>query len=87
MSPSRSEEGCHGSEAHGQGRPGDGRIQGIGAATARQLAAEGTRVALTYHRERARAEAIVAEIEQAGGEALCAALDLDDLESVQGCRG
>ncbi|WAS90010.1 SDR family NAD(P)-dependent oxidoreductase [Nannocystis punicea] len=60
-----------------------GGSQGIGRAVALQLAAEGVRVALTFHSERARAEQLVREIEQAGGEALAIEMDLASLDSVR----
>ncbi len=47
-----------------------GGSQGIGAAIARRAAAAGYAVALTYQSNRAMAEAVVADIEAAGGEAL-----------------
>ena len=52
-----------------------GGSRGIGAATARALAAGGWPVALTYRSGEDAARAVVAEIEAAGGRA--AALDLD----------
>jgi 3-oxoacyl-[acyl-carrier protein] reductase len=59
-----------------------GGSQGIGAATARLLAREGARVALTYRSRGDLADALVADIERDGGEAVALALDLDDLDSV-----
>ena len=46
-----------------------GGSRGIGAATARLAAAEGYQVAVNYRTARAAAEAVVAEIETAGGRA------------------
>ena len=51
---------------------------GIGAAVCRQLAAGGAHVALTYHRNKDKAEAAAATIRAAGREALIAAVDLND---------
>lgn len=48
----------------------------IGRAVALRLAAEGARVAVHYHRSRAEADAVVAEISAAGGEAIGVAADL-----------
>ncbi len=53
---------------------GGGR--GIGAATARLAAAEGARVAVHYRARRDAAEALVAEIAAAGGEAAAFAADV-----------
>lgn len=58
-----------------------GSTAGIGAATVRQLAAEGARVAV-HGRNRERAEAIAAEIRDAGGEAITV---LGDLSRKDGC--
>lgn len=55
-----------------------GGSQGIGRAIAVQLAAEGAKVALTYHSKRALADGVVAEIAAAGGEAIALPLSLDD---------
>jgi len=54
-----------------------GASSGIGAATARRLAANGSSVALVARR-RARLEALAAEIEQAGGSALVVEADVTD---------
>jgi NAD(P)-dependent dehydrogenase (short-subunit alcohol dehydrogenase family) len=48
----------------------------IGRHLALRLAAEGARLAVHYHRSRPEAEAVVAEITAAGGEAFCIAADL-----------
>jgi len=61
-----------------------GSSQGIGRAAALLLASEGARVAVTYHRERDRALAVVEEIGKGGGEAIAAQLDLASTDSV--CR-
>ncbi len=55
---------------------GGGR--GIGAATARLLAARGNRVVINYVRNEAAAEGVVAEIREAGGEALALRADVGD---------
>ncbi len=47
-----------------------GASKGIGAAVARQLAAEGARVVVNYSTSREGAEKVVADIEKAGGEAI-----------------
>jgi NAD(P)-dependent dehydrogenase (short-subunit alcohol dehydrogenase family) len=53
---------------------GGGR--GIGAATARLAAAQGWEVAVNYRSNRARAEAVVAEIKTAGGKAIAYRADI-----------
>lgn len=58
-----------------------GAASGIGAATARRLAASGARVALLARR-RERIEALAAEIGAAGGEALAVAADVTLPESI-----
>jgi NAD(P)-dependent dehydrogenase (short-subunit alcohol dehydrogenase family) len=47
-----------------------GGSRGIGAAIAKRLAADGAKVAITYSRSKDRADAVVAEIQQAGGNAV-----------------
>jgi 3-oxoacyl-[acyl-carrier protein] reductase len=47
-----------------------GGSRGIGAATVRRLAADGASVAFTYSRSAEKAQALVAEIQAAGGRAL-----------------
>lgn len=59
-----------------------GASQGIGRATALLLGAEGANVAITYHRQHEKAQAVVDSIEQAGGTALAVPLELASLESV-----
>ncbi len=63
-----------------------GAGSGIGQAAARALAAAGARVAVTELPDRLeRAEATVAEIQAAGGEALPVPLDVRDLASITEC--
>lgn len=58
-----------------------GASRGIGAATARKLAAAGASVALTYHRSKDAAEMVVADIEAAGGRAAAFRADAADPSS------
>ena len=67
----------------------DGRVaivtggsRGIGAATARKLAADGARVVVNYARAAAAAAAVVQEIQTAGGEATAVQADVSDREQV-----
>ncbi len=53
-----------------------GASRGIGAATARLAAARGYAVCVNYLKNRAAAEAVVAEIESAGGQAIAVAADV-----------
>jgi 3-oxoacyl-[acyl-carrier protein] reductase len=55
-----------------------GASRGIGAAVARRLAAEGARVWVNYMGSRERAEALVAEIADAGGSANAVQADVSD---------
>jgi len=55
-----------------------GGSRGIGAAIARRLAEEGAAVAITYRDAQAQAEAVVAAIEAAGGQALALRADLSE---------
>ena len=59
----------------------------IGAAIARQLAAQGLHVIVHANRKLAEAEATVAEIHASGGSAEAFALDLTDLEKAQTVLG
>ncbi|MEY9858046.1 NADP-dependent 3-hydroxy acid dehydrogenase YdfG [Catenulispora sp. GAS73] len=59
-----------------------GASSGIGAATARQLAAEGFRVVLVARRKE-RVEALAADIAEIGGTAEAVALDVTDVEAVK----
>ncbi len=60
-----------------------GGSRGIGAATALRLAADGAAVALTYLSRKDRAEQVVKEIEQAGGQAWAIRADSADPEEVR----
>src|SRR5262249_17389631 len=55
-----------------------GASRGIGAATARALAAEGWAVGVNYRRDRTGAESVVASIEDGGGRALALGADVSD---------
>ena len=59
-----------------------GASKGIGAATARVLARHGAKVAVSYASGKERAEAVVAEIVAAGGEAIAVGGDVRDADSV-----
>lgn len=61
-----------------------GASRGIGAATARHFAAEGAAVLLNYARSTDRAEALAAEIRDAGGHASLLQADVSDPEAVAG---
>lgn len=61
-----------------------GSSRGIGADTARYLAAAGAKVAINYRNKEARARKLVAEITDAGGEAIAIGADLTDAESTAG---
>jgi 3-oxoacyl-[acyl-carrier protein] reductase len=56
-----------------------GASRGIGAAIARAVAADGWPVGVGYRSDQAAADAVVAEIEAAGGRALAVAGDIADL--------
>jgi NAD(P)-dependent dehydrogenase (short-subunit alcohol dehydrogenase family) len=59
----------------------------VGRQLALRLAAEGAKLAVHYHRSRAEADAVAAEIAGAGGEACCVAADLTrhaDIETLFG---
>jgi NAD(P)-dependent dehydrogenase (short-subunit alcohol dehydrogenase family) len=53
-----------------------GASRGIGAATAKMAARQGYRVAINYASDRKAAEAVAAEVERAGGEALIVKADV-----------
>lgn len=59
-----------------------GSSRGIGADTARYLAAAGASVVVNYRSKAPRAEKVVAEIAAAGGRAIAVAADLTDATSV-----
>lgn len=60
-----------------------GASGGIGAATARILAAEGTSVVVAYHRGAEAAEAVAADVRAAGAQAWCVSLDMSDASDVE----
>ncbi len=60
-----------------------GASRGIGEATAKLLAMHGARVAVHYFRGRADAEAVVADIQHNGGEAVALQADLADGPAVE----
>jgi enoyl-[acyl-carrier protein] reductase III len=59
-----------------------GASRGLGAATARRLAAMGAEVVLTYRKQQEEAEAVAASIAEAGGVAHVRHLDAGDIQSV-----
>lgn len=59
-----------------------GASRGIGAATARRLAAEGAAVAVNYNASEGEARRVVAAIELAGGRAIPVRADVTDREQV-----
>lgn len=61
----------------------NGGSRGIGAATARRLAREGASVAIGYQSSQLAAEALVAEIEAAGGRAFAIRADASDAAAIQ----
>ncbi|WP_327128727.1 SDR family oxidoreductase [Streptomyces sp. NBC_01727] len=60
-----------------------GASSGIGAATARLLAARGTRVVVNYLRSSKSAEEVVAGIEAAGGQAMAVRADVREAAAVE----
>lgn len=60
-----------------------GSSRGVGAATAKLLAAEGANVVVNYRQKAPRANKVVAEIEAAGGRAIAVGADLTDADSVR----
>jgi 3-oxoacyl-[acyl-carrier protein] reductase len=60
-----------------------GASRGIGSAVAERLARDGFTVIVNYSESAAPAEALVHEIEQAGGRALAAKADISDADSVR----
>ncbi|MEX6508144.1 3-oxoacyl-ACP reductase family protein [Jiella sp. M17.18] len=71
----------HGMDFHGKTALVTGGSRGIGAAIARTLAARGASVAITYSSSRGSAEAVVRDIETAGGTAFAIEADLADARS------
>jgi NAD(P)-dependent dehydrogenase (short-subunit alcohol dehydrogenase family) len=61
-----------------------GASRGIGAATARLAAGRGYHVCVNYRANQAAAEAVVEEIERAGGRAIAVAADVSDEKDVVG---
>ncbi|MEM7682887.1 MAG: SDR family oxidoreductase [Planctomycetota bacterium] len=59
-----------------------GGSRGIGAATAKRLAAEGAHVAVNYAGSQGRAEQVVADIQAAGGKAFAVQADVSDPAAV-----
>lgn len=59
-----------------------GASRGIGRAIAKRLAADGAHVFVHYNSSSAKADALVAEIELAGGSAEAVAANLEDIQSV-----
>lgn len=60
-----------------------GASRGIGAAIARRLAEAGAHVAVNYAGSKAAAEALVAEIEAAGGKAFAVQADIGTLDGIR----
>ena len=60
-----------------------GGSRGIGAGIAKRLAADGASVAITYTKGADAADAVVAEIERAGGKAIAIKADAADAEAVR----
>ena len=60
-----------------------GSSRGIGRAIALRLASEGARLVVNYRRHAEQAQAVVAEIEQLGSQAIAVAADMSDGEAVR----
>src|SRR5882762_5625511 len=60
-----------------------GGSQGIGAAIAKRLAADGASVAITYSKGADTAASVVKEIERAGGKAIAIQADAADADAVK----
>jgi NAD(P)-dependent dehydrogenase (short-subunit alcohol dehydrogenase family) len=60
-----------------------GATQGIGAAIAQMLGAEGARVALTYHSNDGKAQEVAERVTAAGGEALVVRMALEQVETIE----
>jgi glucose 1-dehydrogenase len=67
-----------GHSLEGQSALVTGGSSGIGEGIARALAAAGAKVAVNYHSHRGQAEAIVADIKSAGGQAVALGADVSD---------
>jgi NAD(P)-dependent dehydrogenase (short-subunit alcohol dehydrogenase family) len=67
---------------HGRVALVTGGSRGIGKQAALSFAREHARVAITYHTQREKAEAVVDEISRAGGEAMALPFDLASPESI-----
>nr|WP_239064118.1 MULTISPECIES: 3-oxoacyl-ACP reductase family protein [unclassified Streptomyces] len=63
-----------------------GGATGIGAATARRLAREGARVVINHLKDSGNAEAVVADIRAAGGDAVAVSADVRDHASLMDLR-
>ncbi|NEA55110.1 SDR family oxidoreductase [Streptomyces sp. SID13666] len=84
MNPAReeSENSTSAAEFAGQVALVTGASRGIGATTARILAARGARVAVNYHRSADRAQEVVEAIRQRGGDAVALQGDITDPDQV-----
>ncbi|WP_394120555.1 3-oxoacyl-[acyl-carrier-protein] reductase [Planococcus donghaensis] len=60
-----------------------GASRGIGAEIARKFAADGAKVVVNYSGSQEKAEAVVAEIQRNGGEAIAVKANVSDAESVK----
>jgi 3-oxoacyl-[acyl-carrier protein] reductase len=61
-----------------------GSSRGVGADTAKLLAAQGANVVINYRQKAPRANKVVKEIEEAGGRAIAVGADLTEPEDVRG---
>ena len=60
-----------------------GGSRGLGRNIAQQLAKNGAHVVLTYRQKKSEGEAVVAEIEESGGQAVALALDVSDTKQFE----